>query len=87
MNRHTNTKAVLDRMARAIGHMGAVKRMIEEGRDCSEVLVQLAAVKAEIAGVSKAILTEHISHCLAEAYVSQDDAPLRALNAAIGKLL
>ena len=32
---HENTKAVLNRMSRAIGHMEAVKTMVEEGRDCS----------------------------------------------------
>ena len=45
---HKNTKAVLNRLSRAIGHMESVKRMVEEGRDCSEVLVQLSAVKAAI---------------------------------------
>ena len=44
MHTHENTQAVLNRMSRAIGHMTAVKRMIEEGRDCSEVLIQLSAV-------------------------------------------
>ena len=41
---HTQTKAVLNRMARLIGHLEAIKRMVEEGRDCSEVLVQRSAV-------------------------------------------
>ena len=45
---HTNTKAVLNRLSRAIGHMESIKRMVEDGRDCSEVLVQLSAVKAAI---------------------------------------
>ena len=35
---HENTKAVLNRMNRAIGHMEAVRTMIEDDRDCSEVL-------------------------------------------------
>ena len=38
---HTHTRAVLNRMARAIGHMNAVRTMMEEGRDCSDVLIQL----------------------------------------------
>ena len=42
---HTNTKAVLNRLSRAIGHLESIKRMVEEGRDCSEVLIQLSAVK------------------------------------------
>ena len=32
---HQNTKAVLNRLSRAIGHMESVRRMVEEGRDCS----------------------------------------------------
>ena len=41
-------KAVLNRLSRAIGHMEFVKRMVEDGRDPSEILVQLSAVKAAV---------------------------------------
>lgn len=41
---HESTKQVLNRLSRAIGHLEAVRHMVEEGRDCPEVLVQLAAV-------------------------------------------
>ena len=41
---HQNTKAVLNRLSRAIGHLESIKRMVEDGRDCSEVLIQLSAV-------------------------------------------
>ena len=43
---HTQTKAVINRLARAIGHLESVKRMVEDGRDCAEVLIQIAAVRA-----------------------------------------
>ncbi len=45
---HTHTKAVLNRLSRAIGHLESIRRMVEDGRDCSEVLIQLSAVKAAI---------------------------------------
>ena len=32
---HTQTKAVINRLSRAIGHLESVKRMVEDGRDCS----------------------------------------------------
>ena len=32
---HAQTKAVLNRLSRAIGHMESIKRMVEDGRDCS----------------------------------------------------
>ena len=53
---HENQKAVLNRLARAIGHLEKVKRMVEEGYDCSEVLVQLAAVHTD----SKVLYNEAI---------------------------
>ena len=48
---HENQKAVVNRLARAIGHLEKVKRMVEEGYDCSEVLVQLAAVRSALSGL------------------------------------
>ena len=45
---HEHTKAVLNRLSRAIGHLESIKKMVENGRDCSEVLIQLSAVKAAI---------------------------------------
>ena len=50
---HTHTKAVLNRLSRAIGHLESIRRMVEEGRDCSEVLIQLSAVKAAINNTGK----------------------------------
>ena len=43
---HTQTKAVVNRLSRAIGHLESVKRMVENEQDCAEVLIQLAAVRA-----------------------------------------
>ena len=45
---HENTKAVLNRLSRAIGHLESVRNMVVDGRDCSEVLVQIAAVRSAI---------------------------------------
>ena len=53
---HENTKAVLNRLARAIGHLESVKKMVEDGRDCSEVLIQLSAVRSAINNIGKVIL-------------------------------
>ena len=87
MEEHEHTKAVLNRLSRAIGHMNAVKRMIEEERDCSDVLIQLSAIRAEITNVSKVILKDHVDHCIVEAVRSNDDATLENLKGAIDKLI
>ena len=64
---HAQTKAVLNRLSRAIGHMESIKRMVEDGRDCSEVLIQLSAVKSAINNTGKIILQDHIEHCIVDA--------------------
>lgn len=74
-------------MSRAIGHMNAVKKMIEEGRDCSDVLIQLSAIQSEITGVSKVILKDHIDHCIVDAVKENDEDAIENLKGAIDKLL
>ncbi len=84
---HTQTQAVLNRMSRAIGHMEAVKRMVEDGRDCSEVLVQIAAVRSAINNIGKIILEDHISHCIVDAVEHGDQESLEDLKNAIEQFI
>lgn len=84
---HENTKAVLNRMSRAIGHMESIKTMIENGRDCTEVLIQIAAVRSAINNVGKIILEDHINHCIVDAVETGDEQALKDLNDAIEKFV
>ena len=74
-------------MSRAIGHMQAIKKMIEEDRDCSEVLIQIAAVRSAINNVGKIILKDHINHCVVDAVENDDKEVLEELNDAINKFI
>lgn len=84
---HENTKAVLNRLSRAIGHLESVKRMVEDGRDCSEVLIQLSAVKSAINNTGKIILQDHIKHCLVDAVQTGDIQEIEELNRAIEQFI
>lgn len=84
---HTHTKAVINRLSRAIGHLESIRRMVEEGRDCSEVLIQLSAVKAAINNTGKVILQDHIEHCIVDAIESGDHDALEELNKAIDRFM
>ena len=84
---HKNTQAVLNRLSRAIGHLEAVKRMVEEGRDCTDVLIQIAAVRSAANNVGKIILQDHIDHCIVEAVEEGDSQALEDLNQAIDKFI
>ena len=84
---HQDTKKVIDRLSRAIGHLEAVKKMVEDGRDCSEVLIQLSAVQAAINNTGKIILRDHINHCVVDAVKTGDQQVLDDLNQAIDKFV
>ena len=84
---HENTKAVLNRLSRAIGHLESVKKMVESGRDCSEVLVQIAAVRSAINNIGKVILQDHISHCIVDAVEAGDNQSIEDLCQAIDKFV
>ncbi len=84
---HENQKAVVNRLSRAIGHLEKVKRMVEEGCDCSEVLVQLAAVRSALDNTGKVILKDHMRHCMVDAVAAGDQEAINDLIAAIDKLI
>ena len=84
---HEHTKAVLNRLSRAIGHLESIKKMVENGRDCSEVLIQLSAVKAAINNTGKVILQDHIQHCLVDAIESGDMKEIEELNKALDRFI
>ncbi|MDU5081001.1 metal-sensing transcriptional repressor [uncultured Tissierella sp.] len=84
---HPHGKQVINRMARIIGHAEAVKRMLEEGKECSEILIQIAAVKSALNNAGKLILQDHINHCILQAIENNDNEPLEKLNAAIDKFI
>ena len=84
---HENQKAVINRLARAIGHLEKVKRMVEEGYDCSDVLVQLAAVRSAIDNTGKVILQDHMRHCMVDAVAAGDHDAIEDLCKAIEKYM
>ncbi len=84
---HENQKAVINRLARAIGHLEKVKRMVEAGEDCSDVLVQLAAVRSAIDNTGKVILQDHMRHCMVDAVKAGDMDAVDDLCEAVNKFM
>ena len=84
---HENTQAVINRLSRAIGHLESVKRMVEDGKDCSEILIQIAAVKSAVNNVGKVILQDHINHCVMDAVETGNQKVLDDLSVAIDKFM
>ncbi|HEU5317237.1 MAG TPA: metal-sensing transcriptional repressor [Chloroflexota bacterium] len=64
---HQQSAAVVRRIKRAEGHLAAVRRMVEDGRDCPEILIQLSAVRAALDATAKLVLADHVESCLRDA--------------------
>lgn len=84
---HLNQKDIINRMSRIIGHAESIKKMCIDEKECSEVLIQIAAVKSALNNVGKVILKEHISSCIIEAAKNDDQEALDNLNHAIDKFM
>ena len=84
---HEQTKAVLNRISRAQGHLEAVRKMIERGEDCAQVLVQLSAVISALNSTGRVILKDHIAHCIVDAVESGDNEAVESLNQAIDRFM
>ena len=82
-----HTRKVINRLSRAIGHLEKVRSMVECGEDCSQVLIQLAAVRSALTATGKVILEEHISHCIVHAVESGDMQEIDDLNEAISQFV
>ena len=72
---------VINRLRRAQGQLGGVLRLIEEGRDCKDVVTQLAAVNRALDRAGFAIVASGLEQCLTTptASASMDTATMEKL--------
>ena len=64
MNTHEHTSEVVKRLSRIEGHVRGIKKMLEDGQSCDQVLLQLSAVKAALNKATKILLEDHFDNCL-----------------------
>ena len=80
-------KAMVNRIARATGHLKMVRDMVEQERDCSEVLIQLAAVKSAVNGAGKEILKQYMEECVDQELRQQDNEGMGKLKKGIDSFI
>ena len=57
-------KKVMDRLRRIEGQARGVQRMLEEGRPCSEIIMQLSAMRNAINKAAATLIVENLEACL-----------------------
>lgn len=64
VNKHQYNEAVLSRLSRIEGQIRGIKSMVESGRECEDIFMQISAVSSAITNVSLLIVEDHIDHCV-----------------------
>ena len=72
--------ANLKRLRRIEGQVRGLQKMIEEDRYCSDILAQVSSVQEALRGVSQALLKNHLRHCAAAAFKSEDGSMREAIS-------
>jgi CsoR family transcriptional regulator, copper-sensing transcriptional repressor len=81
-------RRIVNRLSRLEGHIRGIKTMVQEGRPCPDVLVQIAAVRGALDRVARMILDEHLTGCVARAAKEGNiDAEIEGLKAALDRFL
>lgn len=81
---HKYRKQIVNRLARIEGHVRAIKEMTAEDRDCSEVLLQIAAVQKALDKAAKLLLKDHLENCVVDAVLhGNEEKVLGDLNKAL----
>ncbi|MEO3944887.1 metal-sensing transcriptional repressor [Gorillibacterium sp. CAU 1737] len=81
---HQYRKDIINRLARVEGHLRSVKEMAISGRQCPDILLQIAAVQKALDGAAKLLLKDHLENCVVDAvHHGNEKNIIEELNAAI----
>ena len=85
---HKKRKEIINRLSRIEGHVRGVRKMVEEDKDCPDVLLQVAAVRAALNQVGKILLEDHMESCVIEAAKEgKGEKAIEDLKAALTKFI
>jgi uncharacterized protein len=77
---HATHPALVARLKRADGHLRAVIGMIEAGKPCLEIAQQLQAVEKAVVNAKRALIHDHLDHCLDADHSPADRDELKAIS-------
>ncbi len=85
---HEHQHDVINRLARIEGHVRGLKRMVEEGVPCPELLLQIAAIRSALESAGRVILEDHIKSCMVDAaQTGQFDAAYAELERSLKRFI
>ena len=84
MNPCINTNAIKNRLKRIEGQVRGLIKMVEDGKDCEDILIQISSTKSALHKTGQALLEEHLQNCVLEGIRNGDgEEAIKKLSAAI----
>ncbi len=84
MKQCIDSEKAVKRLRRIQGQIGGIIRMMEQGKDCEDILVQIGAAKAGLHKAGQSILESHLRHCVMDAVnAGKGEEALKKLSAAL----
>jgi DNA-binding FrmR family transcriptional regulator len=57
-------RASVIRVRKIVGQLNAVERMIDEDRDCAEILLQIVSARRGLKSLAEKLIHSHTVHCI-----------------------
>ncbi len=73
MTKEISKKDIINRLRTLKGHIAGIEKMVEEDKNCEDILIQIAAIKSSINKVGMIIIEEHALECFLN---EEDGQPL-----------
>ena len=67
-----HSEDVTRRLARIAGQVNGIRDMVENGRTCEDILVQLSSASSALTQAARMVMTEHLEHCVLDGIESGD---------------
>lgn len=84
---HESHSEIVKRLNRAGGHLRSIVDMIEAQKPCVDIAQQLHAVEKAVASAKRALIHDHVDHCLSDAAADSEGVAKLAEFRAITKYL
>ena len=82
-----DARYMANRISRTIGHIKLVRSMVEDGADCTEVLIQLASVRGQLDSICSSFMSQYAEQFAEEYRKTGDTALIDAFKAELNRAI
>ena len=74
------------RLHRMVGQLNGIEKMLDEGRYCGDILIQISAIESALQALGYMVLQDHLETCVREKVKEDDEEVMKEVLTLIRKL-